>query len=253
MPDGRGAKFGPVRTIPAPTDERINGPMATPASSIQLPNSPPPRGLKITEIFTSVQGESSLVGWPTVFVRLTGCPLRCRWCDTPYSFQGGDWMEIDAIVERVLAAGVGHVCVTGGEPLSQKRCIELLRALCNADLTVSLETSGAVSIADVDPRVIKVMDLKAPGSHEVERNDWSNLALLQPHDQIKIVIADRVDFEWAVAQVRDRELGRWQILFSPVWGELQPKTLAEWILAERAPVRLQLQTHKYLWGEAPGR
>jgi len=227
--------------------------MATPASSIQPSDETPHgRGLKITEIFTSVQGESDLVGWPTVFVRLTGCPLRCRWCDTPYSFQGGEWMAIDAIIEQVAEAGVGHVCVTGGEPLSQKRCLDLLRGLCEAGLTVSLETSGAVPVAEVDSRVIKVMDLKAPGSHEVERNDWDNLASLQPHDQIKIVIADRIDFDWAVGQVRERKLDRWQVLFSPVWEELHPRTLAEWILAERVPVRLQLQTHKYLWGEAQG-
>ncbi len=226
--------------------------MATPLSSMQSPESPHARGLKITEIFTSIQGESDLVGWPTVFVRLTGCPLRCRWCDTPYSFQGGEWMEISAIVDRVCEVGVGHVCVTGGEPLSQKRCLDLLSALCEAGLTVSLETSGALSVADVDPRVIKVMDLKAPGSEETERNDWDNLEFLQPHDQIKIVIADRDDFDWALARVREHGLDRWQILFSPVWGELHPRTLAEWILAERAPVRLQLQTHKYLWGEAPG-
>jgi 7-carboxy-7-deazaguanine synthase len=219
---------------------------------MQSPESPNARGLKITEIFTSIQGESDLVGWPTVFVRLTGCPLRCRWCDTPYSFQGGEWMDISAIVDRVCETGVGHVCVTGGEPLSQKRCLDLLSALCEAGLTVSLETSGALSVADVDPRVIKVMDLKAPGSDEVERNDWDNLAFLQPHDQIKIVIADRGDFDWALAQVREHGLDRWQVLFSPVWEELHPKTLAEWILAERAPVRLQLQTHKYLWGEAQG-
>lgn len=226
--------------------------MATPASALQPDARQHKRGLKITEIFTSIQGESDLVGWPTVFIRLTGCPLRCRWCDTPYSFHGGDWMTIPAIVERVREAGVGHVCVTGGEPLSQRRCIDLLGALCDAGLTVSLETSGAVSVADVDPRVIKVMDLKAPGSHEVERNDWDNLSFLQPHDQIKIVIADRTDFEWALARILERGLDRWQVLLSPVWGELQPRTLAEWILAERAPVRLQLQTHKYLWGEAPG-
>src|SRR6056297_653510 len=192
--------------------------MATPLSSMQSPESPHARGLKITEIFTSIQGESDLVGWPTVFVRLTGCPLRCRWCDTPYSFQGGEWMEISAIVDRVCEVGVGHVCVTGGEPLSQKRCLDLLSALCEAGLTVSLETSGALSVADVDPRVIKVMDLKAPGSEETERNDWDNLEFLQPHDQIKIVIADRDDFDWALARVREHGLDRRQVLFSPVWG-----------------------------------
>jgi 7-carboxy-7-deazaguanine synthase len=233
-------------------DEQVPDPMATPAHAMQSPESPQGRGLKITEIFTSIQGESDLVGWPTVFVRLTGCPLRCSWCDTPYSFQGGAWMEIAAVVERVLSARVRHVCVTGGEPLSQRRCLDLLTALCEAGLTVSLETSGAVSVADVDPRVIKVMDLKAPGSGEVERNDWDNLGFLHAQDQIKIVIADRDDFDWALARVNEHRLDRWQVLFSPVWEALSPTTLAEWILAEQAPVRLQLQTHKYLWGEAPG-
>jgi len=228
------------------------------APSVTLPAAAPEsedlaaRGLKITEIFTSIQGESDLVGWPTVFIRLTGCPLRCRWCDTPYSFQGGDWMSIEDIVTHAKDEGVGHVCVTGGEPLSQKRCLELLEKLCDAGLVVSLETSGAVPVARVDRRVIKVMDLKAPGSGEVDRNLWDNLAHLQPRDQIKIVVADRKDFDWAVAQVRERDLTRWQVLFSPVWQVLHPKTLAEWIVAERAPVRLQLQTHKYLWGEAQG-
>jgi 7-carboxy-7-deazaguanine synthase len=226
--------------------------MATPLTALESPADRSDRGLKITEIFTSIQGESDLVGWPTVFVRLTGCPLRCHWCDTPYSFQGGDWMAIDDIVAHVESEGVGHVCVTGGEPLSQKRCLDLLRALCDAGQVVSLETSGAVSVADVDPRVIKVMDLKAPGSGEVDRNDWDNLAHLQPRDQIKIVIADRQDFEWALVQLREHELGRWQVLVSPVWQVLHPRELAAWILAERAPVRLQLQTHKYLWGEAQG-
>jgi 7-carboxy-7-deazaguanine synthase len=210
------------------------------------------RGLKITEIFTSIQGESDLSGWPTVFIRLTGCPLRCRWCDTPYSFHGGEWMRLDEIVAAVRQASVRHVCVTGGEPLSQKRCLGLLVALCDAGFTVSLETSGALSVAEVDPRVVKVLDLKAPGSHEVERNDWSNLAHLQQHDQIKIVLAGREDFDWAAVQVRERRLDRWQVLFSPVWGELEPRMLAEWILAERLPVRLQLQLHKFLWDDAPG-
>ncbi len=226
--------------------------MSSTASSVQIPASDAHRGLKITEIFTSIQGESDLMGWPTVFIRLTGCPLRCRWCDTPYSFTGGEWMLIDAIVEQVREAGVRHVCVTGGEPLSQKRCLDLLKALCDAGFTVSLETSGALSVAEVDPRVIKVLDLKAPGSHEVERNDWSNLAHLQDHDQIKIVVADRADFEWSIEQLRDRGLDQWQVLLSPVWEELHPRKLAEWILAEGAPVRLQLQVHKYLWGEAQG-
>ncbi len=209
--------------------------------------------LKITEIFASIQGESDLVGWPTVFVRLTGCPLRCRWCDTPYSFHGGEWWAFDQIVEEIRRLGPNRVCVTGGEPLSQKRCLNLLERLCDEGFTVSLETSGAISVADVDPRVIKVMDFKAPGSAEVERNLWENLDHLQPHDQIKFVIADRADFDWAAAELQSRQLDRWQVLFSPVWNELQPQVLAEWLLEARLPVRLQVQLHKYLWGEAPGR
>ncbi|AKS40904.1 7-carboxy-7-deazaguanine synthase QueE [Wenzhouxiangella marina] len=209
--------------------------------------------LKITEIFTSIQGESDLSGWPTVFVRLTGCPLRCSWCDTPYSFHGGDWMQIDDIVDQARSARVRHVCVTGGEPLAQKRCLNLLTALCDAGFVVSLETSGALSVAEVDPRVVKVLDLKAPGSGEVGRNDWGNLDHLQAHDQIKLVLADRVDFDWALRQVEAHRLDRWQVLFSPVWGQLEPRQLAEWIVEARAHVRLQLQMHKYLWGEAQGR
>jgi len=209
--------------------------------------------LKITEIFGSIQGESDLAGWPTVFVRLTGCPLRCRWCDTPYSFHGGEWFEFDALLDEIAGHGFPRVCVTGGEPLAQKRCIPFLVRLCDAGYIVSLETSGALSVAEVDPRVIKVLDLKAPGSAEVERNDWTNLDHLQPHDQIKFVLADRIDFDWALEQVEKRNLSRWQVLFSPVWGELEPRQLAEWILESKAPVRLQLQLHKYLWGEEKGK
>jgi 7-carboxy-7-deazaguanine synthase len=209
--------------------------------------------LKITEIFSSIQGESDLVGWPTVFVRLTGCPLRCRWCDTPYSFHGGKWHSFEEILTEIRRLGTRRVCVTGGEPLAQKRCSSFLSYLCDAGLIVSLETSGALSVEAVDPRVIKVLDFKAPGSDESERNLWSNLDHLGPGDQIKFVLADRHDFDWSLAEVRRRALDRWQVLFSPVWKELEPRVLAEWILAERAPVRLQLQLHKYLWGDEPGR
>lgn len=209
--------------------------------------------LKITEIFHSIQGESDLVGWPTVFVRLTGCPLRCSWCDTPYSFHGGEWASFEDILATIQAHACQRVCVTGGEPLAQKRCIPFLRFLCDAGLTVSLETSGALPVDQVDARVIKVVDFKAPGSAEVERNHWANVEYLQPHDQIKFVLADRVDFDWALTQLRERRLQRWQVLFSPVWGQLEPSQLAEWILEVRAPVRLQLQLHKYLWGEEKGR
>lgn len=210
-------------------------------------------GLKITEIFRSIQGESDSVGWPTVFVRLTGCPLRCSWCDTAYAFHGGEWMELEAIVDRVRALHTRHVCVTGGEPLAQKRCLELLRALCDAGFEVSLETSGALPVDAVDPRVRKVLDLKAPGSGEQERNLWSNLDHLQPHDQIKFVLADRADFDWACEQVRTRDLSRWTVLLSPVWESLPPPLLAEWLLDSGLEVRMQLQLHKLLWGETPGR
>jgi len=209
--------------------------------------------LKITEIFRSVQGESDSVGWPTVFVRLTGCPLRCVWCDTAYAFQGGEWMELDSIVERVAAFDTRRVCVTGGEPLAQKRCIELLTRLCDAGFEVSLETSGALPVDQVDPRVVKVLDLKAPGSGESARNLWANLDHLQPHDQIKFVLADRVDFDWAVEQVRSRNLTRWPVLFSPVWETLSPGDLADWLLESGIDARLQIQLHKVLWGDQPGR
>ena len=208
--------------------------------------------LKITEIFTSIQGESDLVGWPTVFVRLTGCPLRCRWCDTPYSFHGGRWMNFDDIMETVAESGCRHVCVTGGEPLSQKRCTALLQKLCDAGYIISLETSGAVPVDEVDERVIKVVDFKAPGSGEVDRNLWDILEHLQPHDQIKCVLADRIDFDWAIEQVRTRGLDRWTVLFSPVWGELEPRELAEWVVQSGLPIRFQVQVHKYLWGDSPG-
>ncbi|MEX0916436.1 MAG: 7-carboxy-7-deazaguanine synthase QueE [Wenzhouxiangellaceae bacterium] len=209
--------------------------------------------LKITEIFRSLQGESDSVGWPTTFVRLTGCPLRCVWCDTAYAFQGGEWMEVDAIVQRIGELGTRHVCVTGGEPLAQKRCLDLLTRLCDAGHRVSLETSGALPVADVDPRVVKVLDLKAPGSGEAERNLWANLDHLQPHDQIKFVLADRGDFDWAVEQIRTRDLTRWDVLLSPVWESLAPETLAAWLLESSLEARLQVQLHKLLWGDQPGK
>jgi len=209
--------------------------------------------LKITEIFRSLQGESNSVGWPTVFVRLTGCPLRCVWCDTAYAFGGGEWMELDAIVDRVASLATRHVCVTGGEPLAQKRCLNLLERLCDAGHRVSLETSGALSVEDVDPRVVKVLDFKAPGSGEIERNLWANLDYLQPHDQIKFVVADRADFDWAAEQIRTRDLTRWDVLLSPVWETLAPGTLSEWLLDSGLDARLQVQLHKVLWGDQPGR
>ncbi len=210
--------------------------------------------LKITEIFTSLQGEAAHVGWPTLFVRLTGCPLRCVWCDTAYAFAGGRWMSLEAIVDAARAAAVRHVCVTGGEPLAQRPCLALLETLCDAGLVVSLETSGALDVSSVDPRVHKVMDVKTPGSGEQDRNLASNLACLGPGDSAKYVIADRDDFEWARDHMRIHGLAdRCDVLFSPVWGSLPPADLADWILAENLPVRFQLQLHKILWGDEPGR
>jgi len=210
--------------------------------------------LKITEIFLSVQGEARDAGWPTVFVRLTGCPLRCVYCDTAYAFFGGAWRDIDAIVEEVLGHGVRHVCVTGGEPLAQKRCPDLLRRLCDAGLVVSLETSGAIDIAGVDPRVSRVLDIKTPASGEVERNRWDNLPLLTAHDQVKFVVCDRADYDWSKRIVSEHRLhARCDVLFSPSKDQVAARDLAEWIVADRLPVRFQLQLHKILWGDAPGR
>lgn len=210
--------------------------------------------LRLTEIFCSLQGESRSVGWRTAFVRLTGCPLRCRYCDTAYAFHGGEWWSIDAVLDEVAKHQVSHVCVTGGEPLAQKRCLGLLTALCDAGYEVSLETSGAMDIAPVDPRVIRVMDLKTPGSGEAARNLWSNIDVLTPNDQIKFVLCSRDDYEWARAILLERGLSdRCEVLMSPSQAELAPATLADWILADRLPVRFQLQLHKVLWGDQPGR
>jgi len=209
--------------------------------------------LRITEIFHSLQGESRSVGWPTVFIRLTGCPLRCVWCDTEYSFHGGEWREISDILAEVARYDVGHVCVTGGEPLAQKRCLALLQRLCDAGYEVSLETSGALDVSAVDSRVGRVIDLKPPGSGEVARNLWSNLDALVPSDQIKFVLADRADYDWARDVMRTHALAsRCEVLFSPVHAKLAPRELAEWMLADGVRARLQLQLHKLLWGEVPG-
>jgi 7-carboxy-7-deazaguanine synthase len=210
--------------------------------------------LKITEIFYSLQGEALDAGIPTVFVRLTGCPLRCTYCDTEYAFHGGEWMHFDDILAAVAAHGAGHVCVTGGEPLAQKRCHELLEKLCDAGYRVSLETSGAIGIAGVDPRVSRVVDLKTPESGEESRNLWANLDCLTGRDQVKFVICSRGDYEWARRQIAERGLaGRCEILFSPSWDQQDATELADWILRDRLPVRLQLQLHKLLWGDVPGK
>ena len=210
--------------------------------------------LKLTEIFLSLQGEARDAGWPTVFVRLTGCPLRCRYCDTAYAFHGGQWWDIDAILAEVARHGVRHVCVTGGEPLAQKRCLQLLSRLCDAGYAVSLETSGALDIAGVDARVSRVLDIKTPGSGEGQRNLWSNLPLLGARDQVKFVVCSRADFDWAKDVVAEHKLHETcDVLFSPSHAQVSPRELADWIVEEKLPVRFQLQLHKILWGEEPGR
>ena len=210
--------------------------------------------LKLTEIFLSLQGEARSVGLATVFVRLTGCPLRCQYCDTAYAFHGGQWYEIDDIVKTVVDYGVSHVCVTGGEPLAQKRCILLLDKLVAAGLNVSLETSGSIDISTVDPRVSRIVDVKTPDSAECEQNLWSNLPHLTPHDQLKFVICSKADYQWAKQQLQERQLNEYcEVLFSPSYTEIKPRDLAQWIIDDRLPVRFQMQLHKQLWGEEQGR
>ena len=210
--------------------------------------------LKITEIFHSLQGEADSMGVPTVFVRLTGCPLRCQYCDTAYAFHGGEWWEAQAIIARVREFATRYVCVTGGEPLAQKGCTELLTMLCDAGLRVSLETSGAMELARVDPRVIKVVDVKTPGSGEERRNRYEELPRLAAQDLVKFVICDRNDYEWSRAKLQELALPQGcSVLFSPSYEQLAARNLADWILEDQLPVRFQIQLHKYLWGNVPGK
>lgn len=210
--------------------------------------------LKISEVFYSLQGEADTAGIPTVFVRLTGCPLRCQYCDTEYAFHGGEWREVADVVQQVQGLGGRHVCVTGGEPLAQKSCLDLLTRLCDAGYRVSLETSGAMSLAGVDERVVRVVDVKTPGSGEESRNRYEELARLRERDLVKFVICDRGDYVWSCAKFRELGLdGRCTVLFSPSHEELPARQLADWILEDRLPVRLQIQLHKYLWGNVPGK
>ncbi len=224
----------------------------TPATTPASPDSQAAR-LRVNEIFYSLQGESRTVGLPTVFVRLTGCPLRCGYCDTEYAFHEGAWMTIPEILARVAAYRPRYLTVTGGEPLVQRPCAELLARLCDAGYEVSLETSGALNIGAVDARVCIVMDVKTPGSGEVAKNEAANLDLLKKTDQVKFVICDRADYEWSREFLkRERLAERCEVLFSPVWGRVEPRELAEWVLADRLPVRVQVQLHKLLWGETRG-
>lgn len=211
--------------------------------------------LRITEIFFSLQGEARTVGRPTCFIRLTGCPLRCQYCDTAYAFSGGSSMSLKTVLERVQGSPTRLVTVTGGEPLAQPACLELLRVLCDEGYDVSLETSGALDIGDVDARVSRVVDLKTPGSGEVQRNRYENLAFLTPNDQIKFVICDATDYQWARMKCLEYDLFAkvGDVLYSPSAGQLEPRELADWILRDGDPVRMQLQLHKVIWGDEPGR
>ena len=210
--------------------------------------------VKITEIFRSLQGEARDAGWPTTFIRLTGCPLRCHYCDTAYAFHGGDWMLLDAIVDDERVRSTRHICVTGGEPLAQKACRELLARLCEQGHQVSLETSGAMDIADIDPRVSRVVDIKTPDSGEQARNRWDNISLLTAHDQIKFVICSAADFAWAVDIVREYQLHqRCDVWMSPSFAQVDANQLAQWVMDSGLPIRFQLQLHKLLWNDEPGR
>ncbi len=238
--------------IPAAIPRKAEGKEAAASTT-----SPAPRErtneLRINEIFFSLQGESTRVGLPTVFVRLTGCPLRCGYCDTAYAFHEGRTRTIDDVLAEVATHRVRHVCVTGGEPLAQHNCLSLLKRLCDAGYSVSLETSGAMDIADVDARVSRIVDIKTPGSGACEKNRWENMACIAPHDEIKFVITSEAVYTWAVAVLRELKLAELgAVLFSPSLGEVQPAQLAGWILRDALPVRMQLQLHKILWGEKRG-
>ena len=210
--------------------------------------------LRITEIFYSLQGEGRSVGWPTVFVRLTGCPLRCGYCDTEYAFSGGQWLGLAEILQQVAVYQPRHVCVTGGEPLAQKASLELLTALCDRGYQVSLETSGTLDISNVDQRVSRVIDMKTPGSGEVERNVLENIDFLSAKDQLKFVICDEADYAWSCRQLAEWDLAaKCEVLFSPVHGGMDASRLADWVVRDNLPVRFQLQLHKLLWGDEPGR
>ncbi len=220
----------------------------TPVASMQKDT------LRLTEIFYSLQGEARTAGLPTVFVRLTGCPLRCHYCDTAYAFTGGEIHHLDAILEQIASYRPRHICVTGGEPLAQPNCLKLLEQLCDAGYEVSLETSGALDVSGVDGRVSKVVDLKTPGSGEVGRNLYANLDHLTPNDQVKFVICSREDYDWAVSKLIEYRLEQraGEVLFSPSHGQVVPRELAEWMVADNLPVRFQLQLHKILWNDEPG-
>ena len=210
--------------------------------------------LRITEIFYSLQGESNTVGLPTVFIRLTGCPLRCGYCDTTYAFKGGEWLTFEQIMEKVASFGARYITVTGGEPLAQRECLGLLAALCDAGYEVSLETSGALDVCDVDPRVVKVMDLKTPASGEMEKNLLTNIDCLMPQDQVKFVICDEADYRWAKEQIAEFNLEqRCQVLISPALGLQDATELADWVIRDHLQARFQIQLHKYLWGDVSGK
>ena len=222
--------------------------------SAEIPASPAAARLRITETFLSLQGEADAVGWPTFFIRLTGCPLRCHYCDTAYAFHGGEWRTIARLVDEARQSGARHVCVTGGEPLAQRQCLTLLTVLCEGEFQVSLETSGAIDASAVDERVVRVIDVKTPGSGESQRNLDLAIQNVRKSDQLKFVICDRADYEWSRDRVRTERLeARCQVLFSPSYQQVPAGQLANWILADRLPVRFQIQLHKMLWGDVPGR